>query len=204
MKYLIFALLLGSMVPFTAKADMIRDDHHVVKSCLEVDNIADYESDYVFYVAGSYKFPYAFEVENIICDLGGNGRLIAVRKDDVRDLTIDEQDSESAGAWPDYPANASLVQDSTLEFAFPTQAANTDTMVKQTYVVHVNKIDNIGVDVSLIRTFTEDENGSVTVVDAEDISAENSVEKNAMNTAAIAIGVVGLVGIALTAKKWKK
>lgn len=221
MKYFIAAsILFVGLLPGIAKADMIPDNYHTVESCLQIDNLSAYP-DYDFVLSGSYRFPYSDKIttgEN--CDLGGSGTILAIKKTDWDAVKYAPEGSEEAGDWSSNSANSSLFITSGLNLSFATTLPDTDAAVSKKYTVHVDAVTADMIQARLVQTDVTNKNGSTetipgtsksttttqasTTTSEQPSSATETGSDSSVPVVAIVIAVLGVLGLGLAYRTWKK
>lgn len=172
-KYLLSFLVLTSLVPSVALADVVPDNQHAVNNCITIENQASYPN-YNFWLSGTGR-GYGYIKQLALgpnCDLGSlNGEVIAIKKTDqasVRNQSTDE--NAETYIWSTDPANQAVVIDSNLRFTFEEYVPNTSRTVEKQVIAHVDTLSAAGMTGRIVRVATKDDAGRETLI-SEDTSA---------------------------------
>ncbi len=163
-KYLLSFLVLTSLVPSVAFADVVPNNQHEINNCLTIENQADYQN-YNFWLSGTGRgYGYIKQLmagQN--CALGSiDAEVIAIKKTDqakVRNQSTDE--NAETYIWSTDPTNRALVIDSNLRFAFETYTPNTNPIVENQVVAHIDSLTASGMTGRTVRVTTKDDSGRV-------------------------------------------
>lgn len=205
MKYFIAAsLLFIGLLPGIVRADLIPDNYHIVESCLQIDNLSAYP-DYDFVLSGSRRFLYSDKIttgEN--CGLGGTGTILAIKKTNWDTVKYAPEGSEEAGDWSSNPANASLFIASGLNFSFAATIPDTDPTVSKKYTVHIDEVTPDTVQARLVQTVITNKNGSTQTIPGTSSSATETESDSSIPVTPIVIVLLGVFGLGLVYRTWKK
>ncbi len=199
MRYFFALFLIFSLIPSTAKADILPDNSHNINNCIAVENIAEYP-EYDFVWKKRYRFESTERITNadMICYQSGAYSLYAIQKSDWSNVTYPKADPQCPECGTDKnlvdePKNAKLFIPSNYAITLDGYVPDTNSAVKQSITVHIDSVSSAGITAHTATTITTDTH--------EEIVNNANGSLSTFAKALIAIGVLGLGAIACA---WKK
>ncbi|MFA6522016.1 MAG: hypothetical protein WCT24_00235 [Patescibacteria group bacterium] len=216
MKYLLPALLLIGFLPTVATADVLPDNSHSVDSCLQIDNLADFQN-YNFVATGIGHGGFLSSdtlSESKYCQGLYDGALLAIKIVDWHSVQYNP-DQEQYGDWAQSSVNASLFIKSDLDVSLAEYVADTNPTASQTKIIHIDSVTDTAVKAHLVRTEITNQDGTTETILPTTAKATSTVAEEHGNPLPLIATVIAIMAVLagvggvfyavkMSKKTWKK
>ena len=138
-----------------------------------------------------------------------HGELGAIRKTDWGKVVYNTSDVEAGGDWATNPVNAKLFVWSDLAITMDRELSDVNPIVSEHEVIHIDAVSNESVTARIVKAVTTDKTGAPTVTPATTSTSPTSTQTSVpsaqpISTQAIVIVTIGVLGLMIAYRAWKK